>query len=132
MMVVAAIGLLAMGAPGLAGYRLWQLLVLLIVAAAPIGSLFLWDYIAAHDRAQQATHETARSRQSLPLQSSPFRQRLATYLHVPESEVLPPRPRPLSSMPFWSSVPLSPRPIVMKSVEFIRAVLERIHAAVRG
>jgi hypothetical protein len=62
----------------------------------------------------------------------PFRQRLAAFLQVPKGEVLVPRPRPVSSMPFWSSVPLSPRPIMNKSVEFIRAVLERIHAAVRG
>ena len=61
-----------------------------------------------------------------------FRQRLAAYLHLPESEVLPPRPRPTSTMSFWSSVPLTQRTTVMKSVDYIRAILERIRHAVRG
>lgn len=60
-----------------------------------------------------------------------FRKRLSAYLHVPESEVLPLRPRPTSTMPFWSMVPLSQHTTVIKSVEFIRAILERIRHAVR-
>lgn len=69
-----------------------------------------------------------------PREASPqsFRKRLAVYLHLPESDVLPPRPRPTSTMPFWSMVPLSQHTTVMKSVEYIRAILERIRHAVRG
>jgi hypothetical protein len=62
----------------------------------------------------------------------PFRTRLAGYLHLPEQEVLAPRPRPASTMPFWSLVPLPQRATVMKSVEFMRAILERIRRAVHG
>lgn len=84
----------------------------------------------ASTRSTASTRHNVRSTLSETTEPRPFRQRLADYLRVPESEVLP--PRPVSAMPFWSSVPLAHRPVVLKSVEFIRTILERIRTTVRG
>jgi hypothetical protein len=106
--------------------------------AIGISVLLIKDQVALRSRLNASTRSTASTRHSARSTFSetteplPFRQRLADYLHVPESEVLPPRPRPVSSMPFWSAVPLSRRPVVLKSVEFIRIILERIRATVRS
>ncbi|MGD9637247.1 MAG: hypothetical protein AB7G28_26855 [Pirellulales bacterium] len=116
----------------------WWLVVVVLIAtlgALMIGGIMLRDYLQAKGATRSSDRDegiTTRRRISEPSVPSPFRVRLATFLHVPESEVLPARPRPVSSMPFWTSVPLSPRPIMMKSVEFIRDILERIHSAIRG
>jgi hypothetical protein len=110
-------------------------LIVLAPATALLGFLLLLEYRASQESLRSLERAKKRSTRTpvLPHQPpSPFRHRLATFLQVPEESVLIARPRPVSSMPFWSSVPLSPRPIVMKSAEFIRAVLERIHAAIRG
>jgi len=61
-----------------------------------------------------------------------FRRRLAAFLGRPESEVLVPRPRPASTMSFWSLVPLPQSATWIKSVAFMRRILERIRSAVRG
>lgn len=92
----------------------------------------LRNRLNASTRSAAPTRHNARSTLSETIEPRPFRQRLADYLRVPESEVLAPRPRPVSSMPFWSAVPLSRRPVVLKSVEFIRTILERIRTTVRG
>jgi len=135
-LVVAAVSLAAaIDAAYMTGLWLLPPLILVIVAALPIAALILRDYRAAQEKSRAASRgkrKSARSQGTPSEPPTPFRQRLAKYLHVSENEVLSPRPRPASSMPFWSSVPLSPGRIVMKSVEFMRAVLERIHAAVRG
>ena len=61
-----------------------------------------------------------------------FRKRLAAYLHVADGEVLVPRERPVSAMPFWCAVELPRRSTMAKSIAYIRQILLRIRAAVRG
>jgi hypothetical protein len=110
-------------------------MAILVVGTSLVGALIQRDLREVREQsklAQQANRRKACKTKTVQLPPAPFRHRLATFLQMPEDQVLAPRPRPVSSMPFWSSMTLSPRPIVMKSVEFIRAVLERIHAAVRG
>jgi hypothetical protein len=111
------------------------LMAILVVVASLVGALIQRDLYEVREQSRlaiQAKRREARKTKTIQRPPATFRHRLATFLQMPEDQVLTPRPRPVSSMPFWSSVPLSPRPIVMKSVEFIRAVLERIHSAVRG
>jgi hypothetical protein len=106
--------------------------------AIAISLLLIKDQVELRSRLNASTRSTAPTRHNVrstlgkTTEPRPFRQRLADYLHVPENEVLPPRPQPVSTMPFWSAVPLSRRPVVLKSVEFIRTILERIRATVRG
>jgi hypothetical protein len=119
--------------PSLLGWLgLMATLIAVVTFVAALIQRDLYDVREKSRLAKQATLHTARKTKTIRHSPAPFRTRLATFLQVPEESVFSPRPRPVSSMPFWSSMPLSPRPIVMKSVEFIRAVLERIHAAVRG
>jgi hypothetical protein len=106
--------------------------------ALSISLLLIKDQVELRSRLNASTRSTASTRHNVrstlseTTEPRPFRQRLADYLRVPESEVLPPRPRPISAMPFWSAVPLTRRPVVLKSVEFIRTILERIRTTVRG
>lgn len=119
--------------PSLLGWL--GLMAMLIMGVTFVAVLIQRDLYQVREKSrltQQAKRWKALKRKTVQHPPSPFRHRLATFLQVPEDQVLAPRPRPVSSMPFWSSVPLAPRPIVIKTVEFIRAVLERIHAAVRG
>lgn len=106
--------------------------------ALSVSILLIKDQIVLRSRLNASTRSTATTRQTVctslneATEPLPFRQRLADYLHVPESEVLAPRPQPDSTMPFWSAVPLARKPMVLKSVEFIRTILERIRATVRS
>jgi hypothetical protein len=92
-----------------------------------------WDVENGKEAKPQAVGEAEKKcRETEAEPPAPFPKRLANYLHVPESEVLEPRPRWVSSMPFWCAVILPQRSTLAKSVEYIRAMLRRIRAAVRG
>lgn len=112
----------------------------LIALGIAIGfsALLIKDQVALRSRLNTSTRSIALIRDSVRSSFSetpeplPFRQRLADYLHVPESEVLPPRPKPISTMPYWSAVQFTGQPVMLKSVEFIRAILERIRATVHN
>jgi hypothetical protein len=111
--------------------------VILLVVALLVAMFHSCRSLSAHYSASRhASHrvgdEVATWHTSREASPQSFRKRLAVYLHLPENEVLPPRPQPTSTMPFWSMVPLSQHTTVMKSVEYIRAILERIRHAVRG
>ena len=90
---------------------------------------------AEREAARRRANSVAKMAKPVPRPAEPpeaFRKRLATYLHVPEGEVLVPRERPVSAMPFWSAVELPRRSTMAKSIEYIRQILLRIRATVRG
>lgn len=62
---------------------------------------------------------------------SPYPQRLAHFLHCQEDDLKKKRPRPKSTMPFWSIRPLGTRH-GPKPLWHIRMLLVRIHRLVRG
>lgn len=90
--------------------------------------------LASADRSKTTSNPDLRRTTEVvpPKPPARFSQRLASYLHVPESDVLAPRARWISSMPFWCAVIPPQRSTFAKSVEYIRAVLRRIRDSVRG
>jgi hypothetical protein len=105
----------------------------LLIITVSLSRLLAAQNTAEYVEPPPARRDAARTAKAIVAEPpAPFQTRLANYLHVPESDVLEPRSRWVSSMPFWCAVILPQRSTLAKSVEYIRAVLRRIRATVRG
>jgi hypothetical protein len=118
--------------------RSYTALTIAVATVLPIlglTALYLLDARRAKHDARprgKTVSDRPKAETSEPEPPEAFRKRLAAYLHVPEGQVLVPRERPVSAMPFWSAVELPRRSTMAKSIEYIRRILLRIWAAVRG
>jgi hypothetical protein len=115
-----------------AGQRVFAIVGCIVLGAA--AGAFVW--IARVGLADANAARTSRRGDPMDPVKSPvapppaFEQRLAAFLHCTTEELHAPRPRPQSTMPFWSIVDFASY-VGPKPAWIIRRILERIRATLR-